>query len=146
LKAGFHGKAEERNVLGVVLKAKEEGCQVVAFVRDRNDCIQRELDVENGIEKAKNVFLKGPRIIGGVAIKKLESWIVALSGRKKSETLERPEDYLRGIGIGIKDTQGMVNIVDYSRMDEIPDDAMSLKKWLDQAQFVLNDETLVEAK
>jgi hypothetical protein len=137
MQVGLRGKADERNVLGAVLKAKEKGCQVIAFVRDRNDSIQREVDVEKGIERAIGIFPEGPKVIGGVAIKRLESWMAALCGRNGSETIERPEDILREMGIGNLDTQGMVDIVNNARMDEVPCDAKSLHVWLDRARNIL---------
>ena len=131
LRSGFHGKAEERNVLGAVLKAQEKGAHVAAFVRDRDGYEQRQRDIDAGILGAQSIL---PHVIGGMAVEKLESWIVAILGGSASETMRRPEDYLAERGIGEKNTAGMVSAVASADMGRIPEDAASLRLWLLRAR------------
>lgn len=142
LKVNTPGRAEVRNILGLVLKAKENGCLAVAFIRDQDGSNekmnkQRERDVEEGIRQAIESNQNGPAVIGGVAVKKLESWIAALRGVGDSENMRRPEEFLSTIGIGKKDTAGMVRVIESAEMEEIPRDARSLRMWLNRAREAL---------
>ncbi len=137
LRINEHGNVEVRNIRGLVLFAKEHQCQAVAFARDRDRNSQREKDVEEGITKAKEDHPTGPAIIGGVAIERLESWLVALCGKTKSEDIRRREEVLAELGVKEKDTRAMVELVEKANLNTIPDDAHSLKLWLRRAESVL---------
>ena len=143
------GAHEVRNVLGAALMAREEGCDVLAFVRDRdgshaNPNHQRERDIELGIETAVETHGDALRIAGGVAIKKLESWLVALAGRRGSEQERRPEEILESLGVHEKNTREMVEFAEGSDLDDIPDDAESLLLWRDRVKKALDPTTDTE--
>src|SRR6266511_1363206 len=78
-----HGRelhaAEVQNVLGVAVDALDAGCNVVAFVRDRDGDPERERDIEAGLARAAEIY-PGLRVIGGVAIEEIEAWVLALLG------------------------------------------------------------------
>ncbi len=136
-------RAETKNIMGAVLMAKEAGCDVLAFARDRdgtrsNTNEERQRDVELGVEKAQQVFSEHPDIIGGMAIEKLESWLLALSGQKKSEQHRDPEKVLEEMGIRSKNTAEIVNLAQKSEITSIPKDAESLHRWLERAKVVLS--------
>lgn len=137
------GAHEVRNVLGAALMAREKGCEVLAFVRDRdgshaNPNHQRTRDIEQGIETALETHRDSLRIAGGVAIKKLESWLVALSGRKGSELERRPQEILEQLGVDEKNTGEMVAFAEAANLDDVPEDARSLRVWLDRVREALD--------
>jgi hypothetical protein len=135
--------AETKNVLGAALAARDAGCDVLVFVRDRDDSNanprkERERDIEQGIARVPQDVSDQLRIVGGVAIRRLESWIVALSGKNGSEEMRRPEDALRELGIGDKSTGDMVEFVqDKVDLANVPSDARSLRRWLERGRDAL---------
>jgi hypothetical protein len=139
LQVGGHASAETKNVMGVVLRAKEKSCHVVAFTRDQNGERERVRRINEGIDRSRSEFRDCPAIAGGAAVRKLESWVVALLGEAGSEELTRPEEFLELRGIGDKDTRAMVEAVAGSEMDGIPEDAASLRGWLERARAALED-------
>lgn len=135
--------AEAQNVLGAALKAKESGCHVLAFTRDRDGVKfkQRELDVEQGIVQVPQQIADCPKIAGGMAIEKLESWLVALSGTKGSEKMRQShiEERLAELGVKEKNTADMVRLAAEADLERLPQDASSLRRWLDRAREALPD-------
>lgn len=140
-RAGRHGDADKRGVLGLVLQAKEAGVDVVAFVRDRDGQVDRVGSIEAGISAAAELIAEGPRIAGGIAVRTLESWILALAGRRRSEACgpTQTAEALAAIDVKPKDTRGMVAVVERARLDALPVDAASLRTWLARAEDALTD-------
>lgn len=142
-KAGNCRSAETRNVLGAVHQARRKGCDVVAFVRDRDDTNanprdDRQKAIEEGLTAARDVIPSCPDLVGGIVIRRLESWLCALSGARGTEDNRRPEDLLRKKGIEDKCTDDMVGLVEEADLDAVPDDAVSLRTWLERAKSALN--------
>ncbi len=136
LQVGIGGRGEELNVRRAFHHAKKRGCEVFVFTRDRDKVkfAHRESDIERAISALEG---EGPAIVGGVAIEKLESWLVAVAGILGSEVLRRPEEELAKLGVGEKNTAAMVRFVEETGLDGIPTDARSLRRWLDRASQVL---------
>jgi len=134
---------EKRNVLGVALEAVESGCDVLAFVRDRDGPKnkKRQQDVEEGIRTDQEMHGQSLGIIGGMAIERIESWLCALLGKIKSEKMgtSKVDEFLVGKGVELKDTSSMVDVVEKAEMDKIPSDAVSLRGWLDMANAALGE-------
>lgn len=139
LQVGIGKKGEEHNVYRAFHHAKKRGCDVFVFMRDRDKArfADREKDIEQAIEILKNTGGDGPAIVGGIAIEKLESWLTALAGTHGSEDLRRPEEILARLGIEEKDTSAMVRFVEETGLGKIPDDARSIRRWLDRAREAL---------
>jgi hypothetical protein len=135
--------AEERNVRGAAQMARDAGCDVLAFTRDRDkpENIDRQKDIERGIAAVQDDSKDTLRVIGGMAIERLESWLCALSGKTKSEKLRktRVEEILREYGVDPKNTETFVKIVEDADLNKLPKDAHSLNRWLDAARAVLSD-------
>lgn len=132
--------AETKTVLGLALAASEAKCDVLVFCRDRdgshsNANLERERDIDDGIRRVAETFENPPRIAGGVAVKRLESWLCALTGELHSEDDWRPEDHLKACEVD--DTEAMVRLVEAADLDEIPEDARSLRVWLERARDAL---------
>lgn len=129
--AGGHATAEERNVRGLVLQATERGIDCVAFVRDRDGDLERERRIERGLSTVGQDFPKTP-VIGGVAVEKLEAWILGLLGQARSEELANPS-----LPAPTDTTEGMVAVVQAAELSKIPEDAASLRAWVERAQQAL---------
>ena len=81
------------------------------------------------------------KVAGGIAVKKLESWLVALAGQRGSENARRPQEILESLGVSTKNTREMVEFAEGSDLDDIPDDARSLLLWLDRVREALDSGT-----
>lgn len=143
-KANVREGREVRNVLGAVLEGKETQCDIVVFVRDRdgtnaNANEQRQKDIEKGLALVSSEIREPPKVIGGVAVKKIESWLVAISGTNGSEGIRRPEEILETLGMASKDTAAMAEFVRQRGLDAIPEDASSLNLWLSRARQALGE-------
>ncbi|MEO5729930.1 MAG: hypothetical protein ABI134_25640 [Byssovorax sp.] len=138
LQVGVGKKGEEASVHRAFHHAKKRGCHVLAFTRDRDKpkYAHRVEEIETAIA-ALAATGDGPAIIGGVAIEKLESWLVAIAGIVGSEGMSRPEEVLSRLGIAEKDTEAMINLVTAADLSRIPADAKSLLLWLTRARAVL---------
>lgn len=141
LQVGIGGRGEELNVHRAHHHARKRGCDVFAFTRDRDGTkfAHREEEIERAIERLEESPATGPAVVGGVAIEKLESWLVAIAGTHGSEGHRRPEEVLAGLGIAEKDTAAMVRFVEETGIQDIPSDARSLRRWLDRAQRALGE-------
>ena len=140
LQVGIGGRGEELNVRRAFHHAKKRGCDVFVFTRDRDKAkfAHREVDLERAIEALGDPAAAGPSVIGGIAIEKLESWLVAVAGMQGSEDLRRPEEKLAELGVGEKDTGAMVRFVEARGLGDIPADARSLRRWLERAKQALD--------
>jgi len=147
-RAGQHWGAETRAVLGLVLDAKERGFDAVAFTRDldgeKPEHEQRKTDVVRGIEEAPHTIEDAPPIIGGLAVQRLESWILAMAGVTSTEQMKKAQvdRQLEALGIHEKDTAAMVQATLRADIEGLPKDALSLRNWLDRARDVLSSTSL----
>jgi hypothetical protein len=136
---------EKRNVLGIALEAVESGCDVLAFVRDRDGPKnrKRQQDIEEGVQEAQEMHGQTLCIIGGMAIERIESWLCALLCGAKSEKMgkSKVDEFLAGKVVKLKDTSSMVDVVENAELDKIPRDAVSLRSWLDAANASLCEST-----
>ncbi|MDC0722949.1 hypothetical protein [Nannocystis bainbridge] len=142
-RAGGHADAEERNVLGLVLKARERGADIVAFARDCDgDGAQhrrRIASIDVGLARAREEFPQGPAVIGGSAVRMLEAWVLAIGGERRTEEMGREglETGFQRFQIPLKKTPALVDFVQKADLGRIPADAVSLTKWLARAREVL---------
>ena len=136
-KVGAHRTAEERNVLGLALLARELSADVVAFTRDRDGDRRRERDVAEGIERAETLF-PNVHVVGGVAVEMIEAWILGLRGRKRAEKLGNPKP--ETARFGLTSVEAFVQLVRDAKLEEIPKDAASLRGWLARATEALTPE------
>ena len=126
-RAGGHRAAETRNVLGAALMAQEAQCDVLVFVRDRDGDVEREQDIEEGIKQ-----VTGIAVAGSVVREMIESWIRSLRGELGAEALTDPAASLRDC-----DLTGLVESVEKSAIGSLPNDAHSLRLWIECVQRVL---------
>ncbi len=118
-------------MLGLVLQGKEAGCDAVIFTRDRDGYKDREASIERAIQKAQeeNGHLK---IVGGLAVEEIESWIRALRGERGSEKRTDPKRDLED-----PDREAFVDTINTTDFNKIPEDASSLHLWLERARKAL---------
>ncbi|WP_437630055.1 hypothetical protein [Sorangium sp. So ce854] len=141
LRVGIGGKGEELNVQRASHHAKKRGCEVFAFTRDRDGAkfALREEGIERAIEELTGSADQQPTVVGGVAVEKLESWLVAVAGHHGSEGMRRPHETLAELGINEKDTAAMVRLVEENGLTNIPADARSLRRWIERARRALGE-------
>jgi hypothetical protein len=138
-RVGEHGRAEERNVKALCLHAKERGCDVVAFVRDADGDSDRVQMILETIRNEEAIHA-GLGIAGGVAVNVMEAWVLAMQGHAKSEDLGRTaaQTKLESQGVPSKDTVAMVRVVENFDLANLPEDAESLRKWMQKASDALS--------
>ena len=124
--------AEVGNVLGVVMRARKAGCNAVVFSRDRDRDRQREKYVLAGISRAREVIPDFPKVVGGIAIEAIESWLAALQGRRDAEAAADPSSLLDESSLASKRA-----IVEAADLAKLPTDAKSLRQWLTDAAGIL---------
>jgi hypothetical protein len=138
LRSGQHRDAEMRNVLGAALKAKESHCHLFVFVRDRDADPQRQTSIEQAIQECPEHF-PGLGVVGGIAQESIESWILSLKGQTKAEKRKDPAKTMNEAGIASpKCTEDYVRVIEEADMERIPQDAKSLRLWLERASIGLN--------
>ena len=128
-----HGRmpAEVGNVLGVVMRARNAGGNAVVFSRDRDRDRQREKNVLDGISRAREAIPDFPKVVGGLAIEAIESWVASLQGHKGAESAADPSSLLADSSLASKRA-----IVEAADLSKLPADAKSLRQWLaDAAEF-----------
>jgi hypothetical protein len=130
-RAGAHAKPESRNVMGLALQADELECHALVFVRDRDGDPEREEDVEQGIERASREFRV--RIVGGTANEELEAWILAMLGTRKTESFSDPKAKLEQLH-GLTTRAQKREVVEKCALEALPEDCLSLRRWLTRAQ------------
>jgi hypothetical protein len=125
-------RAEVRNVMGAAVQAKDAGCRVLAFSRDRDGDEQREKDVMTGIHRARAEIDGCPDIAGGMAVEAIEAWLISMQGDHRAESRSDPRSLLRDADLAAKRA-----IVETANLDKLPSSARSLQTWLDRAAKVL---------
>ena len=138
LRVGNSGiaRGEAANVERLALRARELGCNSLVFLRDRDGSSIREKVIKKEVDKQQSGKL---RIAGGVPVEMLESWLLALKGVRASERVEDPAKLLEEEhDVKKKRTTDMVQLVMNSRIDRIPEDAVSLLRWLRSLATALN--------
>jgi hypothetical protein len=126
--------ADAQNVLGLVLHAYEDACEMLAFVRDhdgddlREQEIRRILDGIAGFGFA-NEYRYELAIVGGVARPKLEGWILCLRGVSGTDDMSRVrvDRELAAAAVELKSTQHYVAIAESC---VLPTGDGSLPTWL----------------
>lgn len=134
---GTKGKGVERKtILAARLHATERACTVLVFSRDRDGTknTARQREIEQTLEELANDG--GIAIVGGVAVERLESWLLALSGRTGTEALRvsKTNQELESLCVPRKDTAAMVEHIERCELAAIPPDAGSLRAWLELAE------------
>jgi hypothetical protein len=126
-----------RNVIGLVLDAKENQCAMVAFMRDQDADEDREQAIEQGIAKAREIFQDAPDIVGRAARPNLEGWILALNGERGTESLRPKQAVERAISCRFGNTEAIVSVIERADLGGIPTDAVGLRSWIDSANQIL---------
>lgn len=138
LRVGSKGEgAEAKTVEALQLQATEAGAEALVFVRDRDEDRARERSVNTAIEAARFPLPTA----GGVAVETLEHWLLAIGGQPKSESLstKRVKAGLQEKAVHLKDTEEYVSWVERQSLDQIPNDARSLQRWLDGVRSLLDE-------
>jgi hypothetical protein len=135
LRPGKHRTPETRNVLGAVLHASEQGCAVLAFSRDRDGDLAREEAIAEGIAQAQREFPE-VRVVGGLAIEQIESWVLAAGGRTRTESITDAKAAAEQ-AFGDARLETLVRELESADIASLPADAFSLRAWLAVAAAAL---------
>ncbi len=123
-----------QSVLRLLLHAEEKRYDAVIFVRDRDDKPDREKDIKTALEIGRERFT--PQVAGWVAAQEIESWLLSLKDEKDAERYGNSGDVLRD-KFGVESLDEKVAIVDEANLENIRQDARSLRNWLDQVRAIL---------
>jgi hypothetical protein len=129
---------DARSVQAASMHAAEAGADVLAFVRDRDRDPRREANIETAIDEAAKAH--PVKLVGGVAIECIEGWLLALAGETKSEQVRHPENEMGRLGLDAKRAAGYVAHIEEHGLAKVPDDAVSLRRWLEHARGALDSE------
>ena len=135
------GDAEKRNVLALQLAARDADADVAVFSRDTDGDQERERSIAEGLKEAAELFPDGPKVAGGTAVQRLESWMLALTGALHTEQMSnaKVDESLSKIVIALKDVAAMVDLVDSADIENLPKDAESLHRWFESVRQALGD-------
>jgi hypothetical protein len=129
--------ADARNVVGLVLHAYEDACEMLAFVRDHDGDELREQEIRRVLDGiAAFGFAEEYRyelaIVGGVARPKLEGWILCLRGVAGTDEMSRMrvDRELAAAQIQLKSTDQYVAVAEAC---VLPTGDGSLPTWLAHA-------------
>jgi hypothetical protein len=117
---------DDLNLRRLALDAREAGCDVIVFSRDRDGDEAREHSIEAALRSWPE---DDPPIGGGLAVESVEGWIRALRGERRSEGRRWPRLP--------EDTDAFVTLVEEADLHDLPGDAVSLRLWLDRVRAVL---------
>lgn len=124
--------AETRNVLGLMIEAGEVGADVLVFVRDQDGDEDRGKAINEGLRRIREGG-EGASVVGGVAVQELEAWLLALLGERRSERRSDAKAMLEKEH-GIAGRARKVEVVERADLARVPDDALSLRAWLRDAE------------
>lgn len=138
LAVGTKGKGADRKaVLAAHLHAREHGCSALLFSRDRDGHAEREREIQAALlELEADARLA---VAGGVCVERLESWLLAVTGRTGSEQLRggRVDEALAEHGVSAKSTEQMLALIERHGLGAVPSDASSLQAWLARVKAAL---------
>jgi hypothetical protein len=135
LRPGKFRAPETRNVLGAALHASEQDCAVLAFSRDRDGDLAREDAIAEGIAQAQHEFPE-VRVVGGLAIEQIESWVLAAGGRTRTESITDAKAAAEQAFGGAR-LETLLRELEKADIAKLPADAVSLRAWLARAEAVL---------
>jgi hypothetical protein len=137
---GHAAHADTHNVMGAANDAREAGCEVLAFTRDRDNDMTRPPAIAEGVYRASTA-MASVGIVGCCACPTLEGWMLALLGKTGTESMSstKASAELAAEGIPSKDGAAMVAVVENAELDRVSPDAESLLHWLEQARSKLGD-------
>jgi len=126
------------NLLGLVLHAYEEACEMLAFVRDSDGDELREQEIRRVLETIATFgFAEAYRyelaIVGGIPKPKLEGWILCLLGVVGTDAMTRArvDREMAATDVAAKSTEHYVAIAESCTL---PSGEGSLPDWLARAK------------
>lgn len=131
-RSGDHRRADQRTVLGLVALATRAGCDLLVLVRDADNMLDRPEELEATLAEIVDVG-----VVGGCAVRTLDAWCLALIGERGTEALRKPKVRLEDMGC--QTTADRVALVDDADLARLPDDAYSLRQWLERARVGLDE-------
>lgn len=134
-RAGDHASPEQRNVLGLVLEAKERGYDAVVFLRDTDGDRDRAQQIGAALHLIPAKIADPPKVVGGLPTPSLEAWIVALKGVVGSESMSQTKliAQLEALGVRPKHVESYVAVIEATDMARCAQDATSLRSFVSRS-------------
>lgn len=125
--------ADAHNVRALPLKARELGCDVVVFARDRDGSVTREKAIHDVLAQETHAA-----VAGGVAVENLEHWLAAAAGLRDSESKSAKQvgEHLKAQNCATKSTQEMCALARRCPPSDAPECAESLRAWVARVREV----------
>lgn len=130
--------ADAHNVLGLVLHAYEDACEMLAFVRDGDDDVVREQEVARVLNEIvsygfSDAYRYELAIVGGIAKPKLEGWILCMRGVRGTDAMTRAR-VDRELATTDVDPKSTTPYVEIAQACALPSGVGSLPEWLELAR------------
>ncbi len=136
LRVGRREHGDTHTVRVLALDADEAGCQILAFLRDRDQDMEREAAVRTGLDWAETKY---PHlgIIGGVMVPVLEGWILALAGEPATDAMSKHRAQSLAAERDLDTLARMIAVTEAADVSHLPSGTVSLTAWVEQADRVL---------
>ena len=131
-RAGKCRDAEERNVLGLHLRASEMGCDALVFVRDQDGDKGRSKSIEAALNE---VAEEAPPVVGGTADQAIEAWVLAFLEDHRAEQHTNPKSKLSAEH---QSCAAKCEVIRRAKRFPEPKYAKSLNRWKERAVKVWN--------
>jgi hypothetical protein len=136
LDVGAAGRTDERTLRALHQVARDHRCHAAIVLRDRDRNTPRERllrKVAKQLNEASDV-----RLVLGIPIEMLESWLLTLHGHPNAETDPTPTATLNARSqIPPKSTPQLVNLVQHARLKTSACDSRSLRRFLREVAWAL---------
>ncbi len=132
--ARLHPNHEDaHNTLGLVLRAYENACEMLVFVRDSDGDQRREHAIQQAVASIPRNFVEDFRyelaIVGGIAKPNLEGWILCLLGVAGTDEMT-PTRVERELERTIIEPKSTCDYVVVTAACTLPTGDASLSRWL----------------
>lgn len=136
-RSGSFRSRERRLVLGLALRATEEDCRVLAFIRDSDGDAARVEEIESALGELPDLAVApGLRVAGGCAKPALEAWSLTFAGEPSAESWPKRRVEQRAAELGLSTTAAMTAAIEAGETTAVPHGS-SLATWLARAERAL---------
>lgn len=132
------GRGDTNTVGKLAFLARRAGAEVLIYVRDWDQVRARSSATAPREELAQQLAAagrQGVQAVGGLAVRNIDAWCLALRGDRGSENESNPKARLEGLSVAA--TPEKVALVQNADLDNIPADAVSLRAFLDAVRDAL---------
>ena len=123
----------------MMIAALDHHAEVLAYTRDGDDEVDERHEAHRAGRERGASEVPDLRVVGGIAAPCLEGWILAISGRNKTEAMSKAKALGEASKLfGTKGTKAMVAVVEGCDPTAAPKDATRLHAWWRDAKKALD--------